>query len=80
MTIISVDDFWSTVVKDIYIVNYCALRSLYSLGAINLENKKVMTEITMHVGKFDVSPDKMYVNFFDVPRENICYNRPTFGG
>jgi len=59
----------------------CALGSLYSLGAINLENnQKVMTEITMLMGKFDVAPNKMYVNFFDVPRENIGYNGATFGG
>jgi len=27
-----------------------------------------------------VAPNKMYVNFFDVPRENIGYNGATFGG
>ena len=59
----------------------CALGALYSLGAINLENnKKVMAQLTKLLGEFNVAPDKMYVNFFDVPRENIGYNGATFGG
>jgi len=59
----------------------CALGTLYSLGAINLENNKVvMAEITKLLGEFDVPPNKMYVNFFDVPRENIGYNGATFAG
>ena len=59
----------------------CALGTLYSLGAINLENnKKVTAKITELLGEFDVAPNKMYINFFDVPRENIGYNGATFAG
>ena len=50
-------------------------------GAINLENnKKVTAEITQLLAEFDVPPNKMYINFFDVPRENCGYNGATFAG
>jgi phenylpyruvate tautomerase len=59
----------------------CALGTLYSLGAINLENnKKVTAKITTLLDEFGVAPNKMYINFFDVPRENCGYNGATFGG
>lgn len=59
----------------------CALGSLYSLGSINLENnKKVMVEMTKLLGAFGVAPNRMYINFFDVPRENMGYNGATFAG
>lgn len=59
----------------------CALGTLYSLGAINLENnRKATAKITELLGEFDVAPNKMYINFFDVPRENIGYNGATFAG
>jgi phenylpyruvate tautomerase len=59
----------------------CALGSLYSLGAINMENnKKVTAEITKLLSEFNVPANKMYINFFDVPRENCGYNGATFAG
>ena len=53
----------------------------YSLGAINLDNnKKVTSEITKLLDEFGVAPNNMYINFFDVPRENCGYNGATFAG
>jgi phenylpyruvate tautomerase len=59
----------------------CALGCLYSLGSINLaNNKKVVAEITALMQEHGVPADRMYINFFDVPRENCGYNGATFGG
>eukprot|EP00281_Chroomonas_sp_CCMP1168_P034211 CAMPEP_0206245970 /NCGR_PEP_ID=MMETSP0047_2-20121206/18992_1 /ASSEMBLY_ACC=CAM_ASM_000192 /TAXON_ID=195065 /ORGANISM="Chroomonas mesostigmatica_cf, Strain CCMP1168" /LENGTH=258 /DNA_ID=CAMNT_0053671327 /DNA_START=59 /DNA_END=833 /DNA_ORIENTATION=+ len=56
----------------------CALGCCYSLGAINNENnKKVTGEITKLLGEFGIPANRMYINFFDVPRENIGYNGAT---
>jgi len=59
----------------------CALGCCYSLGAINNENnKKVSAEISKLLEEFGVPANKIYINFFDVPRENIGYNGATFAG
>ena len=59
----------------------CALGTVYSLGAINLDNnKKVTSDITKLLDEFGIAPNNMYINFFDVPRENCGYNGATFAG
>mmetsp|Transcript_14584 Transcript_14584/g.30191 ORF Transcript_14584/g.30191 Transcript_14584/m.30191 type:complete len:97 (-) Transcript_14584:56-346(-) len=59
----------------------CALGCLYSLGGINNENnKKVSAELAKLLGEFGIPADKIYINFFDVPRENCGYNGSTFAG
>jgi hypothetical protein len=40
----------------------------------------VTAEITQLFDEFNVPPNKMYINFFDVPRENCGYNGATFAG
>lgn len=59
----------------------CALGCVYSLGAINNENnKKVTAEITALLAEYNIPANRMYINFFDLPRENIGYNGATFAG
>lgn len=51
------------------------------LGAINQENnKKVTADVTALLKEYEVAPNRMYINFFDVPRQNIGYNGATFAG
>ena len=57
-----------------------ALCKVFSLGSINKENNMALTvELTALLAKFDIPPNRMYVNFFDLPRENVGYNGATFG-
>mmetsp|Transcript_23815 Transcript_23815/g.37235 ORF Transcript_23815/g.37235 Transcript_23815/m.37235 type:complete len:207 (-) Transcript_23815:71-691(-) len=59
----------------------CAVGNCYSLGSINLENnKKVQAELTQLLDDFGVAPNRIYVNYWDVPRENCGYNGATFAG
>lgn len=59
----------------------CALGVLYSIGAINRENNGRITDgLTDLLLPFGVEPNRIYVNFFDVPRSNVGWNRATFGG
>ena len=51
------------------------------LGAINQANNAAVTkEITELLKEYDVAPNKIYINFFDVPAGNIGYNGATFAG
>mmetsp|Transcript_3936 Transcript_3936/g.8865 ORF Transcript_3936/g.8865 Transcript_3936/m.8865 type:complete len:185 (+) Transcript_3936:18-572(+) len=58
----------------------CALACVYSLGAINkTNNEKLSAEVARLLQETcDVAPNRYYVNFFDVPRENCGYNGKTF--
>eukprot|EP00933_Yihiella_yeosuensis_P074206 TRINITY_DN83038_c0_g1_i1.p1 TRINITY_DN83038_c0_g1~~TRINITY_DN83038_c0_g1_i1.p1 ORF type:complete len:249 (+),score=55.54 TRINITY_DN83038_c0_g1_i1:61-807(+) len=59
----------------------CALCKVFSLGSINLENNKALTvEVTNLLSEFNVPANRIYVNFFDLPRENVGYNGATFAG
>jgi phenylpyruvate tautomerase len=58
-----------------------ALGNLYSLGAINLKNNsKLQNAITDLLEPYGVDQSRIYINFFDLERENIGWNRATFGG
>lgn len=64
----------------VHIYHTCSTNSC-DAGAINLENnRRVTAEITQLFDEFNVPPNKMYINFFDVPRENCGYNGATFAG
>mmetsp|Transcript_53044 Transcript_53044/g.98143 ORF Transcript_53044/g.98143 Transcript_53044/m.98143 type:complete len:234 (-) Transcript_53044:75-776(-) len=59
----------------------CALCTLYSLGSINLENNKALSaQVASLMEKHKVPANRIYINFFDVPRENCGYNGATFAG
>lgn len=59
----------------------CALCKVFSLGSINLENNRALTqEVSALLADFDVPANRIYVNFFDLPRENVGYNNATFAG
>ncbi len=58
-----------------------ALGCVYSLGSISLEsNGSMMKSFAGLLEPFGVSADRMYVNFFDMPRENVGWNGRTFAG
>jgi phenylpyruvate tautomerase len=58
-----------------------ALGCLYSLGSINKENNgKVQAGVTDALEQFGVSEGRIYINFFDLPRENVGFKRATFAG
>eukprot|EP00931_Biecheleriopsis_adriatica_P006488 TRINITY_DN107886_c0_g1_i1.p1 TRINITY_DN107886_c0_g1~~TRINITY_DN107886_c0_g1_i1.p1 ORF type:complete len:249 (-),score=41.75 TRINITY_DN107886_c0_g1_i1:166-852(-) len=59
----------------------CALCKVISLGSINLENNKALTfAVSNLLAEFDVPPNRIYVNFFDLERQNVGYNGATFAG
>ncbi|KAL0974055.1 hypothetical protein UPYG_G00214800 [Umbra pygmaea] len=58
----------------------CALCSLYSIGKIEGAQKQysklLCGLLNKHLG---VSPDRIYVNFFDMEAANVAWNNSTFG-
>ena len=58
-----------------------ALGCLYSIGAINVANNgKIQSGVTDVLEKYGVVGNRIYINFFDMPRENVGWSRKTFGG
>ena len=56
----------------------CALGNMYSIGAISMEsNGKVQAAVT---DLLSVPENRMYINFFDMPRANVGWSRRTFAG
>jgi len=56
-----------------------ALGCLYSIGGITQANNGAITkQISALLTKFGIAPDRVYINFFDVPRENCGWNEQTF--
>lgn len=55
-------------------VDPCAVGCLYSIGAINQENNGALTaKISALLEEYGgVKNDRIYINFFDVPRANWC--------
>eukprot|EP00539_Tryblionella_compressa_P016087 CAMPEP_0178842368 /NCGR_PEP_ID=MMETSP0746-20121128/15463_1 /TAXON_ID=913974 /ORGANISM="Nitzschia punctata, Strain CCMP561" /LENGTH=175 /DNA_ID=CAMNT_0020505685 /DNA_START=21 /DNA_END=548 /DNA_ORIENTATION=+ len=59
----------------------CALGSLYSIGAIGMEpNGKIQAAVTDLLEPYGLKEDRIYINFFDVPRANVGWSRRTFAG
>jgi phenylpyruvate tautomerase len=57
------------------------LGCLYSIGAISKEsNGATMKDVTDLLEPFGVAEDRMYINFFDVPRANVGWCCKTFAG
>ncbi|KAL7549385.1 hypothetical protein ACHAWF_012655 [Thalassiosira exigua] len=58
-----------------------ALGCVYSLGAINMANNgKIQSGVTDALEKYGVTEDRIYINFFDMPRDCVGWNRATFAG
>lgn len=58
-----------------------ALACMYSIGAIAQEsNGKITADVTDLLEEFGVKEDRIYINFFDVPRANVGWSRRTFAG
>ena len=58
-----------------------ALACLYSIGSVNQPNNAALTkEISALLGAHGVPDNRIYINFFDVPRENCGWSSRTFAG
>ena len=58
-----------------------ALGCMYSIGSIAKESNGAITSaVTDALEPFGVAADRIYINFFDVPRANCGWNRQTFAG
>lgn len=58
-----------------------ALGCLYSIGAIAQEsNGGIQNDVTDLLEPYGVTEDRIYINFFDVPRANVGWSRRTFAG
>ena len=59
----------------------CALGILCSIGAINQENNAALTAAVSELLKpHGVPSDRIYINFFDIPRANCGWSGRTFAG
>mmetsp|Transcript_43674 Transcript_43674/g.106779 ORF Transcript_43674/g.106779 Transcript_43674/m.106779 type:complete len:120 (+) Transcript_43674:48-407(+) len=61
----------------------CALCQLASLGAINLANNKAVSkQVSAFLSEppYGIKPDRTYIEFRDVARENMGYDGKTFAG
>jgi phenylpyruvate tautomerase len=55
--------------------------SLYSIGSIAMEsNGAIQSSVTDLLEPFGVDANRIYINFFDMPRANVGWNRKTFAG
>ncbi|KAJ8261601.1 hypothetical protein GJAV_G00156160 [Gymnothorax javanicus] len=59
----------------------CALCSLHSIGKIGAQENRDYSKLlcgllNKHLG---ISPDRIYVNFYDMERQNVAWNNTTFG-
>eukprot|EP00980_Cylindrotheca_fusiformis_P022742 scaffold9672_cov112-Cylindrotheca_fusiformis.AAC.5 len=58
-----------------------ALGNLYSIGAIAMEsNGKITSDVTDLLEPYGVAENRIYINFFDMPRANVGWSRRTFAG
>mmetsp|Transcript_21624 Transcript_21624/g.47271 ORF Transcript_21624/g.47271 Transcript_21624/m.47271 type:complete len:171 (-) Transcript_21624:360-872(-) len=58
-----------------------AVACLYSIGSINQPNNAALTAaISELLLDFQVPNNRIYINFFDVPRENCGWSGRTFAG
>ena len=54
---------------------------MYSIGAIAMEtNGKITADVTDLLEPFGVAENRIYINFFDMPRANVGWSRRTFAG
>uniref|UniRef100_A0A7S2U746 L-dopachrome isomerase n=1 Tax=Attheya septentrionalis TaxID=420275 RepID=A0A7S2U746_9STRA len=58
-----------------------ALGVLYSIGAISIEsNGGITSDVTDLLEPYGVEANRIYINFFDMPRANVGWSRKTFAG
>ena len=58
-----------------------ALGVVYSIGAIGTESNGAITkDITDLLEPLGVAENRIYINFFDMPRANVGWSRRTFAG
>lgn len=58
-----------------------ALGCLYSIGAIAQgSNGAITAAVTDLLSEFGVAENRIYINFFDMPRANVGWSRRTFAG
>ena len=59
-----------------------ALGVLYSIGAIGKESNGAITKAVTDLlcDDFGVAENRIYLNFFDMPRANVGWSRRTFAG
>ena len=58
-----------------------ALGCLYSIGAIGQQsNGAIQAAVTDLLEPYGVTENRIYINFFDVPRANVGWSRKTFAG
>lgn len=58
-----------------------ALGCMYSIGSISqTSNGGITSDVTDLLEPFGVTEDRIYINFFDVPRANVGWSRRTFAG
>ena len=54
---------------------------MYSIGAITMEsNGAIHSSVSDLLEPFGVDTSRIYINFFDMPRANVGWNRKTFAG
>jgi phenylpyruvate tautomerase len=59
----------------------CAVGCVYSIGSINQQNNASLTAaISALLEPHGVAANRIYLNFFDVPRENCGWSGRTFAG
>lgn len=55
--------------------------SVYSIGAIGLEsNGAIHSSVSDLLEPYGVAANRIYINFFDMPRANVGWNKKTFAG
>jgi phenylpyruvate tautomerase len=58
-----------------------ALGCLYSIGAIAQDsNGAIQAAVTDLLEPYGVAENRIYINFFDMPRANVGWSRRTFAG
>jgi phenylpyruvate tautomerase len=58
-----------------------ALGCVYSIASIEKEsNGAITSSVTDALESYGVAADRIYINFFDMPRANLGWNRKTFAG
>eukprot|EP00808_Paulinella_micropora_P022029 g56251.t1 len=57
----------------------CALGTMCSIGSINQDNNAALSQAVANIlGAYQISSDRIYINFFDVPRENCGWSGGKF--
>lgn len=51
------------------------------MGDVNkANNSTIQNGVTDIMDEYGVTQDRIYINFFDVPPQNVGWNRATFAG